>query len=125
MVEGRLHMTENPKSHTPVADVDKAPVSDETLRRWTKVIVRTALAELRATHLDSKPDVHSPDRAILTPEGCQALLQIGEKALRALRNRRKDPIPHLETSNSCRFHRAEVLLWFAEQSKKPKEPAPG
>jgi hypothetical protein len=60
----------------------------------------------------------SPDRDILTPRGCQALLTIGEKALAIFV---KQGIPYVETSNSYRFPRAAVLEWMIEESKKPKK----
>jgi hypothetical protein len=63
------------KAPKPNAVLVELQVSDETLRPWTKHIVRSALAELRPTHFDRKLDAHSSAREILTREGCQALLK--------------------------------------------------
>lgn len=62
---------------------------------------------------------NSPERDILTPEGCRTLLNIGEKALNAFMDL-EEHIPYVTTSNSYRFPRTEVLTWFADQARKPK-----
>jgi hypothetical protein len=64
--------------------------------------------------------INSPDREILTEEGCQTLFGVGEKALRKWRAR-TTPIPYFdEDINTFRYPRSEVLIWFAEEAKKPK-----
>jgi hypothetical protein len=69
------------------------------------------MAQLVAEYLT---DVYrnSPDRDILTPEGCRNLLQVGDKALGKLISA---GLPAVPTSNSYRFPRAEVLRWMANE----------
>lgn len=62
-------------------------------------------------------DLHSPDLAILTPEGCRRLIGIGEKALPVLMAR---GLPFVQVGNSYRYPRATVLEWFYDESRKPK-----
>jgi hypothetical protein len=64
---------------------------------------------------------NSPDREVLTPEGCQALLQVGEKTLREYR-REAIPIPSTYTANSYRYPRRLVLQWFDERCLKEAQP---
>ena len=59
----------------------------------------------------------SPNREILTPRGCQALLAVGEKALTLLM---KQGLPYIETRNSYRYPRAAVIDWAVQESRKPK-----
>ena len=92
-----------------------APV-DERVRRWTRLIIRTVLEELNDIRLQSQLDVNSPDRDILTPQGCQTYLQIGEKALLQLR-KMSPPIPYIEISNSYRYPREAVLRWVVQRAE--------
>ena len=66
-------------------------------------------------------DRDSPDRPILTPEGCRRLIGIGEKALPLLMQR---GLPYVASGNSYRYPRAAVLEWFSDESKRPKEMHP-
>jgi hypothetical protein len=75
-----------------------------------KSLVRRAAKEVAAKQLDKD----SPNQEILTPEGCQALLHVGEKTLREYR-REEPPIPSVYTNNSYRYPRADVLKWFSEK----------
>jgi len=62
-------------------------------------------------------DCHSPDLDVLTPAGCRALLQVGDKALAVLINR---GLPHIEVSNSYRFVRARVLEWLSTEGEQSR-----
>jgi hypothetical protein len=65
--------------------------------------------------------IDSPDRDVLTQLGCQTLFNVGEKAIRAWR-KLDPPIPYVETSNSFRYPRKEVLRWFDNLANGPKVP---
>ena len=58
----------------------------------------------------SKTYANSPDRDILTPDGCRILLQVGEKALVKLM---EQGLPRIPASNSYRFVRNQVIEWMA------------
>lgn len=58
---------------------------------------------------------NSPDRDILTPEGCRNLLQIGEKALPQLIGK---GLPAVPVGNSYRFVRSRVIEWMAGDGEK-------
>ena len=57
--------------------------------------------------------INSPEREILTPEGCRYLLQIGDKQLRSLV---REGLPCIRASNSYRFVRRAVIDWLHERS---------
>lgn len=58
---------------------------------------------------------NSPDRDILTPEGCRNLLQIGEKALPQLIGK---GLPAVPIGNSYRFVRTRVIEWMASDGER-------
>jgi hypothetical protein len=90
-------------------------LSDEKVRRWARLIIKTVLADFREIRLLDKLDIDSPDREILTQKGCENFLQIGEKTIREYR-KMTPPIPYVAASNTFRYPRAEVLKWFTERA---------
>lgn len=64
---------------------------------------------------------NSPDRDILTPEGCRHLLCVGEKAIPALIEK---GLPAVPIGNSYRFVRARIIEWMATDGEKllPRKP---
>lgn len=58
---------------------------------------------------------NSPERDILTPEGCRNLLVVGEKALPQLIDK---GLPAVPVGNSYRFVRTRVIEWMASDGER-------
>src|SRR5688500_2399591 len=107
-----------PVIHSPEASLDLEGlrgVIQLAVAQTIKSVVRRAAKEVAAKQLDKD----SPHQEILTPEGCRALLHIGEKALCQF-HKDDPPIPHVETSNSYRYPRSDVLKWLSERARLAK-----
>jgi hypothetical protein len=58
-------------------------------------------------------DPHSPDHPVLTPRGIEMLFNVGEKTIALFRRR---GMPYVDSSNSYRYLRSQVLEWLAAEA---------
>ena len=59
-----------------------------------------------------------PSRRTLTNAGVRELLHVGEWALRELRDRSNDPLPHMRAGRRYLYDELRVLRWAERQARR-------
>ena len=71
--------------------------------------------EVATPNYHCKKYFNSPDREILTSEGCRVLLQVGTKALVKLH---REGLPYIKAAGAYRYSRRQVIAWLEKRAEQ-------